>query len=98
MLIKSKFIAFILVAAAVLSLSYFRVFDFSDLRTYGAFLVSAKLQNGSVTQVEIRAESGGEIVLEDPFKGVEFSCDKAYTKEGENLVFKLGKGESASLK
>ncbi len=72
--------------------------SFSDLRTYGAFLVSAKLQNGSVTQVEIRAESGGEIVLQDPFKGVEFSCDKAYTKEGENLVFKLGKGESASLK
>jgi len=71
--------------------------SFSDLRTYGAFLVSAVLQNGSVNQVEIRAESGGEIVLEDPFKGVEFSCDKAFTKVGENLVFNLGKGESVNL-
>ncbi|MEN8230999.1 MAG: hypothetical protein ABFS38_22785, partial [Bacteroidota bacterium] len=61
------------------------------------FLVSATLQNGSVTQVAIRSESGGEIVLEDPFKGVEFSCDKAFTKQGENLVFKLGKGESVNL-
>ncbi|MCK4751275.1 MAG: hypothetical protein KAT15_29655, partial [Bacteroidales bacterium] len=71
---------------------------FTDLRTYGAFLVSATMQNGSVNQVEIRAESGGKIVLEDPFNGVEFSCKKAYTRKGQTLVFKLGKGESVHLK
>ncbi len=72
--------------------------SFSSLRTYGAFLVSAVMQNGSVTQVEISSENGGEIVLENPFKGDEFSCNKSYTTDGQALIFKLDIGESVLLK
>ncbi|MDL2256310.1 hypothetical protein LJC38_06975 [Parabacteroides sp. OttesenSCG-928-K15] len=41
--------------------------SFRDLRTYGAFLVSAKKENGKVTEVSITAEKGGLLRLANPF-------------------------------
>jgi hypothetical protein len=40
---------------------------FDMLRTYGAFLVSARKRGGSVTDARIVSEQGGPVRLEDPF-------------------------------
>jgi len=69
--------------------------SFSTLRTYGAFLVSAKMENGEVNRLEITAEKGGEIVLENPFGSAEFSCDKEFKRDGPSIKLNLAEGEKA---
>lgn len=69
--------------------------SFNTLRTYGAFLVSASKENGEVNKVEITAEKGGEIVLENPFGYAEFSCDKEFKKDGQFIKLNLAEGEKA---
>lgn len=71
--------------------------SFFTLRTRGAFLVSATMENGEVTKVEITSEKGGEIVLEDSFGDTEFSSDKEFEKHGKLITFKLAEGEKAVL-
>jgi len=46
--------------------------EFNNLRTEGAFLISAKKKNGTVSEIEIFSEKGGIIQIMIPFKG-EFS-------------------------
>lgn len=41
--------------------------SFSDLRAQGAFLVSAEIQNGVISRIEIFPENGGDFILENPF-------------------------------
>lgn len=72
--------------------------SFNQLRTYGAFLFSAKMQNGAVSKVEITAEKGGKLVLENPFAGQEFKTDFKYDVNGNNLVFETKPGETIELK
>jgi alpha-L-fucosidase 2 len=43
--------------------------SFVSLRTYGAFLVSAKRKKGSVVEVRVTSEKGGLLKLENPFRG-----------------------------
>jgi alpha-L-fucosidase 2 len=71
--------------------------SFNKLRTYGAFLVSAKMENGLVSSVEIASEKGGTIVLENPFAGKEFKTDFKFETKGENLVFQTQPGEIIQL-
>ena len=42
--------------------------SFNTLRAEGAFLISAKKENGVITSVKITAEKGGEVRLKLPFK------------------------------
>jgi alpha-L-fucosidase 2 len=42
--------------------------SFSNLRTEGAFLVSAKRDSGQVNEIEIKAEKGGKCKVKLPFK------------------------------
>ncbi len=70
---------------------------FEKLRTYGAFLVSANLENGNVSEVEIISEKGGRLVIENPFKNADFKTDKEYSVEGNNLVIVTQSGEKLSL-
>jgi hypothetical protein len=44
-----------------------REVSFEQLRTYGAFLVSAERKDGKVNQVTVRSEKGGLLRLENPF-------------------------------
>lgn len=46
--------------------------SFNQLRTYGAFLVSAEMEGGKVTEVKIYAEKGGIARLANPFGRDEF--------------------------
>jgi alpha-L-fucosidase 2 len=71
--------------------------SFSTLRTYGAFLFSANMENGEVNKVEITSEKGGEIVLENPFGSADFSCEKEYEKDGKLIKLNLTEGEKATF-
>lgn len=46
--------------------------SFKQMRTYGAFLVSAVMKEGKVSEVEVCAEKAGDISLANPFDGGEF--------------------------
>ncbi len=70
---------------------------FDKLRTYGAFLISAKMEEGIVKTVEISSEKGGRLVLENPFGEVGFKTGKDYKAEGENLVLEMQAGETIKL-
>jgi alpha-L-fucosidase 2 len=43
--------------------------SFDSLRTYGAFLVSAKKKDGKVVEIRVTSEKGGKLRLENPFPG-----------------------------
>jgi alpha-L-fucosidase 2 len=60
--------------------------SFRTLRTEGAFLVSAKMEDGACTQVEITAEKGGILRLADPFgKDSDKKVMVLTLKEGETI-------------
>ncbi len=44
---------------------------FDNLRTYGAFLVSAEIKSGVVVAVHIKSKKGGSLKLANPFEGRE---------------------------
>jgi len=71
--------------------------SFDKLRTYGAFIISANKQNGSVSKVEIVSEKGGKLVLENPFAAQEFKTDFEYKVDGNNLVFNTKPGDVVKL-
>ncbi len=60
--------------------------SFSTLRTEGAFLVSAKMENGEVTEVNILSEKGGELKLLNPFEKNKFKCSSSYKVSGDYLL------------
>jgi alpha-L-fucosidase 2 len=72
--------------------------SFKTLRTQGAFLVSANMGNGKVDKVEVISKKGGRFKLENPFGKADFSCDKAFEKDGQYIVLDLDKGEKAVFK
>jgi alpha-L-fucosidase 2 len=72
--------------------------SYSTLRTRGAFLISADLEGGEVKKVEITAEKGGKLILENPFGKSEFSTTKDFDKDGALLIFKFLPGEKAIIK
>jgi alpha-L-fucosidase 2 len=77
--------------------SHWHNVSFSDLRTYGAFLFSATMENGDVSGVEIAAKKGGEIIMENPFGDAEFSSDKEFEKDGRLIKLILTEGEKAVI-
>lgn len=74
-----------------------RDLSFTKLRTYGAFLVSAEMKNGAVSDVEITAEKGGKLVLENPFAGQEFKTDSNFEMIENSLVFETKPGDVIKL-
>ncbi len=49
--------------------------SFEQLRSVGAFLVSAKREEGQVTEVRLFSEQGGKLLLNDPFGHSGFESD-----------------------
>lgn len=76
--------------------------SFDSLRTYGAFLVSAKKKGGKVAEVQVTSEKGGLLRLENPFPAGAYKASglkegavrdagpiiEADTQPGETLVLK----------
>lgn len=75
--------------------------SFNNLRAEGAFLVSAKRENGETSEVEIRAEVGGKCRLMNPFGDKEFEVTglngSSINGDDPNLEFVLAKGETVRL-
>ena len=69
---------------------------FEKLRTRGAFIVSAKKENGTITEVEVFSEKGGNFVLDNPFEN-EFQTQKEYTLEDSRIVLNMDAGETALI-
>ncbi len=71
--------------------------SFKSLRAEGAFLVSAKMEKGDVTDVDIISEKGGELKILNPFKNDAFKCSAPYTKSDDILVFQTKPGQKISM-
>ncbi len=73
--------------------------SFKTLRTEGAFLVSASLENGLTKEVIITAEVGGLLQLKLPFKKFNFiGVQKKYVVNDNILKLNMNKGETVHLK
>jgi alpha-L-fucosidase 2 len=73
--------------------------SFKTLRTEGAFLVSASLENELTKEVVITAEAGGLLQLKLPFKNFSFiGVPKKYEVKDNILKFIMDKGETVRLK
>lgn len=73
---------------------YWKDVAFSQLRTEGAFLVSAKMEHGKVTLLHIEATKGGNLKLKIPFDTAKFECSHDYlVDEGGFLNIKTKQGD-----
>ena len=60
--------------------------SFNKLRTEGAFLVSAKKENGHVVNIHITSEKGGVLKLKNPFGTSKFKIDGEYNIENGIII------------
>ncbi|MEO5945003.1 MAG: glycoside hydrolase family 95-like protein [Ferruginibacter sp.] len=73
--------------------------SFTNLRAEGAFLISAKQENGVPTEVKIEAEKGGLLQLKQPFKTFYFDAkNKKYLMKNDILLIEMKRGEEIILK
>ncbi len=73
--------------------------SFKTLRTEGAFLVSAKKENGMVAEVKVFAEQGGMLNIKLPFKTFFLTNkNKKYGLKNGILILKMKKGETVTIK
>ncbi len=70
---------------------------FDQLRTEGAFLVSAEMVHGAVSKVTVFAEKGGVLRLKNPFGAVKVRCSVPFVLEGDVVVVRVGVGERVVL-
>ena len=72
--------------------------EFNNFRTYGAFIVSSKKEEGKVQYIKITSEKGGLMKVNNPFENNEYSVDskknigsdviEIYMQAGETLILK----------
>jgi alpha-L-fucosidase 2 len=71
--------------------------SFNDLRTEGAFLVSALMKNGAVVSVRIHSEKGGIMRLKNPFSESGFKCSKDIKTKADLIEISFVPGENVTL-
>lgn len=71
--------------------------SFNQLRTVGAFLVSAEKKNGNIEKIEIFSEKGGAIKLANPFGETNFKGLKNMKEENGILEINMKPGEKIFL-
>ncbi|MEN8251669.1 MAG: glycoside hydrolase family 95-like protein, partial [Bacteroidota bacterium] len=72
--------------------------SFENLRTYGAFLVSAVMKDGELSQVTIKSKKGGVIKLANPFGAKEFKVNNAeYSLEDGVISVEMKTGQEISF-
>jgi hypothetical protein len=76
--------------------------SFENIRTWGAFLISARLTKGIVSDVKIFSEAGKPITIVNPWKGkivqVMRKNKKSEYLNGERITFKTTSNEIIELK
>jgi len=71
--------------------------SFSKLRAEKAFLISAVMEEGEVTDVEIFSEKGGDIKLFNPFKKDKINCSSSFTTDDNILIINTTPGQNISI-
>ena len=71
---------------------------FENLRTVGAFLVSAVMEGGKVLELEIHSEKGGTLNIQNPFGEREFETDKECKLVGNTLELQTTPGETITIR
>ncbi len=75
--------------------------SFFQLRAEGAFLVSARKQDGRLDKIEVYAEKGGHLKFANPFGEQSFELELSgatYRKnESDILIFECEKGAKVTL-
>ena len=72
--------------------------SFDQLRTEGAFLISAKKENGQVKTVVVKAEQGGTLKMQNPFGNSAFECSTNYEMGDQNtIIIKTNPSEKIRL-
>jgi len=74
--------------------------SFEQLRTEGAFLISAERKNGRVKHIEIISEKGGVVMMYNLFENNKFTTDKnkLVNRNGEILLITLQPNETIVFK
>ena len=67
--------------------------SFDQLRTEGAFLVSAKKEKGVIVTVEIKSEKGGVLKMKNPFGENDFKCNLEYKLNEDVLIISTKIGQ-----
>ena len=60
--------------------------SFDKLRAEGAFIISAKKENGAITIIEITAEKGGLLKFKNPFGTSNFKIDTEFKMENGTII------------
>jgi hypothetical protein len=75
---------------------------FENIRTWGAFLVSAQLKKGIISGVVLLSEKGRNCTIINPWPDKKVTLfrngRKAETLKGNRLMFKTSEGEKIELK
>jgi alpha-L-fucosidase 2 len=71
--------------------------SFENLRTEGAFLVSAEKRDGVVISVNIGSDKGGRFIMKNPFLGTDFNSSKDYNIKADLIEISFAPGENARL-
>jgi alpha-L-fucosidase 2 len=72
--------------------------SFKNLRTEGAFLVSAEKKEGKIASVSIKSEKGGFFSIKNPFGNGKVICDSSYILSENKVVIKMNAGETVNFK
>jgi alpha-L-fucosidase 2 len=73
--------------------------SFKNLRAEGAFLISAKQEDGVPVEIKIKAENGGLLHLKQPFKTFYFNDkNKKYLVKNDILLIEMRPGEEIIIK
>ncbi|MGN0528626.1 MAG: glycosyl hydrolase family 95 catalytic domain-containing protein, partial [Eubacterium sp.] len=70
---------------------------FNNLRADGAFLVSAEIDKGVISGIEIFSENGGKMILENPYIKCVLSNDKNIIYNQKLIEISLEKGQRISV-
>lgn len=71
--------------------------SFKSLRADGAFLVSAEIDSGVISNIEIFGENGGRAVLRNPYDKCVLSTDKGRIYTEEFIEISLEKNQSITV-
>jgi alpha-L-fucosidase 2 len=74
--------------------------EFTNLRAYGAFLISSKLENKEIKYVKVISEAGRKCVMENPWPGKKVHLTRGNIRTeitGNTLTFETKKGEYLEL-
>ncbi|MGN1124461.1 MAG: glycosyl hydrolase family 95 catalytic domain-containing protein [Eubacterium sp.] len=71
--------------------------SFKNLRADGAFLVSAKIEKGNITDIEIFSEKGGKAILKNPYEKCVLSNDKNHIYNQEFIEISFKKNQQVTV-